>query len=365
MKRASVRATWSNVLWSSLRTITRQAPPRRQPGPADARELDRLRHRAEASAPRLGPLAPVAVEPAVDVLGRHGRTYASATLGGGRRGDPPAHPRLEGRGVDSRGPRPPSRRGGAPTASSCAPTSSNVPKCVTHEALRASQPRSTSSDACHASTSMSGGGVGAQRPAPAAIRTPATSPTYARAVVLVQVGDVVGGVARACRRRGTAARSQRPAAAQHAHVAPPAPARPRPTGAPCRRRRAAARWRQAASRVDQVRRAALVDVDLQCRASAARARPSRPAWSRWMWVSSSARGDLAVERVQQRRGRLDSGPGSTSTSPTCQQQITRSRPEVVDVDARACSGIPAAYLTIRARHEHRPSTACPSATGRG
>src|SRR6202167_4952914 len=33
MNRARVRATWSKVLWSSLRTITRQAPPRPVPGP--------------------------------------------------------------------------------------------------------------------------------------------------------------------------------------------------------------------------------------------------------------------------------------------------------------------------------------------
>src|ERR671922_1541555 len=33
MQRASVNATWSNVLWSSLRTITRQSPPRSLPGP--------------------------------------------------------------------------------------------------------------------------------------------------------------------------------------------------------------------------------------------------------------------------------------------------------------------------------------------
>src|SRR4051794_28162892 len=34
MVRASVSATWSNVLWSSLRTITRQAPPSPLSGPA-------------------------------------------------------------------------------------------------------------------------------------------------------------------------------------------------------------------------------------------------------------------------------------------------------------------------------------------
>src|SRR3954467_4310090 len=33
MRRARVNATWSNVLWSSLRTITRQSPPRSLPGP--------------------------------------------------------------------------------------------------------------------------------------------------------------------------------------------------------------------------------------------------------------------------------------------------------------------------------------------
>src|SRR4051794_39022282 len=34
MVRASVCATWSNVLWSSLRTITRHAPPSPLSGPA-------------------------------------------------------------------------------------------------------------------------------------------------------------------------------------------------------------------------------------------------------------------------------------------------------------------------------------------
>src|ERR1700738_4803321 len=33
MNRASVRATWSNVLWLSLRTITRQLSSRPVPGP--------------------------------------------------------------------------------------------------------------------------------------------------------------------------------------------------------------------------------------------------------------------------------------------------------------------------------------------
>src|SRR3954447_15787977 len=33
-ERASVWATWSDVLWSSLRTITRHSPPRPLPGPS-------------------------------------------------------------------------------------------------------------------------------------------------------------------------------------------------------------------------------------------------------------------------------------------------------------------------------------------
>ena len=45
-------ATWSNVLWSSLRTITRQLPPSPEPGPRVARELDRLGHRSRGY-PRL------------------------------------------------------------------------------------------------------------------------------------------------------------------------------------------------------------------------------------------------------------------------------------------------------------------------
>src|SRR3954447_770292 len=32
--RASVSATWSKVLWLSLRTITRQSPPKPEPGPS-------------------------------------------------------------------------------------------------------------------------------------------------------------------------------------------------------------------------------------------------------------------------------------------------------------------------------------------
>src|SRR6185312_5514166 len=65
---ASVCATWSNVLWSSLRTITRQLPPRPVPGPPvrgssmvwlTARTIARSR---PCGLP-FGLLAPVALEP--------------------------------------------------------------------------------------------------------------------------------------------------------------------------------------------------------------------------------------------------------------------------------------------------------------
>ena len=91
---------------------------------------------------------------------------------------------------------------------------------------------------CRAAASAAG-------PGPSPIRTPATSPTNAVPGRLVQVGDVVGGVARACSRRGS-----RPS------VSPPLSTRRRSSGtghdlAPqalaCRRRRCAWRWRPAAT----------------------------------------------------------------------------------------------------------------------
>src|SRR5438105_321786 len=49
--------------------------------------------------------------------------------------------------------------------------------------------------------------------------------------------------------------------------------------------------------------------------------PVAPAWSRWMWVSSSARGSIAS-----RASTLEAGPGSTTTPSSTYAPITRSRP---------------------------------------
>ena len=59
-----------------------------------------------------------------------------------------------------------------------------------------------------------------------------------------------------------------------------------------------------------------------------------------MWVSSSARGRSSPS-ASSSVGRHDSGPGSTSTSPTCQQPITRGRPRCmrsITLIGRGCSG---------------------------
>ncbi len=53
--------------------------------------------------------------------------------------------------------------------------------------------------------------------------------------------------------------------------------------------------------------------------------PDAPAWSRWMWVSRSARGSQSPS-ASSSVGRHELGPGSISTSSSCQTPITRSRP---------------------------------------
>src|SRR5512132_601924 len=68
IRRARVFATWSNVLWSSLRTITRHSPPSPLPG-------SRVRGISTVSLtlwnlPVL--LAPVAMQPGPQRRGRHG-----------------------------------------------------------------------------------------------------------------------------------------------------------------------------------------------------------------------------------------------------------------------------------------------------
>src|SRR5437764_7815720 len=68
MVRASVKATWSNVLWSSLRTITRQAPPSPLSGPA-------VRGRSMVCGIPLVVAAPVPLEAQVLLIGRRGELH--------------------------------------------------------------------------------------------------------------------------------------------------------------------------------------------------------------------------------------------------------------------------------------------------
>ena len=87
------------------------------------------------------------------------------------------------------------QRSDSRTASSCAGGSSDVPKCVS-ASVCGSQAAIVASERSHASTSMSGGGVGASVSVDGGIRTPAMSPTNATPLSAVEVADVVGGVAR-------------------------------------------------------------------------------------------------------------------------------------------------------------------------
>src|SRR4051794_9791659 len=68
MNRASVRATWSKVLWSSLRTMTRHAPPRPVSGPAVRGSSTGWLTRPMLP---LSTLAPIAIQPRPQCLGRH------------------------------------------------------------------------------------------------------------------------------------------------------------------------------------------------------------------------------------------------------------------------------------------------------
>src|SRR5215218_1912268 len=84
---ARVWATCSNVLWSSLRTITRQAPPRPLPGPAvRGSSTVWLTCRTIARSGRcgglaLGLLAPVSIEARPLLAGRHRARHRPLRLG--------------------------------------------------------------------------------------------------------------------------------------------------------------------------------------------------------------------------------------------------------------------------------------------
>ena len=116
-----------------------------------------------------------------------------------------------------------------------------------------------------------------------------------------------------------APRADRLAAAQARAGWPRAPARPRPTAAPCRRRTGASAL--AMSRLGSIRCGAPrswthTSTSGQRRTSA----PVAPAWSKWMWVSRIRCG--GPSRASSRVWCEDSGPGSTRTSSSSKQQIT-------------------------------------------
>ncbi len=181
---------------------------------------------------------------------------------------------------------------------------------------------------------------------------------------LVQVGHVVRGVSGRvsdleARRRSAA---PRPPARSGSSWAPAAS---RPTAGPSRRRTAAWRCRRAGS-------------GRPCGAHRARGRrprssgqrctsePLAPAWSRWMWVSSRARGRTSPS-ASSSTGRQDVGPGSISTSPTCQQPITRSRPRCMrSITRTAMNGLPArSQASVRSFVGRRRLVSRPSVPRRG
>ena len=154
-----------------------------------------------------------------------------------------------------------------------------------------------------------------------------------RAALLVQVADVVRGVARACRRRACRAGSRRrPAVARW----PRAPARSLPRAAPSHRRRGARRWpagargRSGAGRRARGRRP-------RARASGAPA-PRSPRHGRGGCGSAAA--PAAARRRAPPAGSPSktAGPGSTSMPSTSQQPITCGRPRCMTSMTRIALG---------------------------
>src|SRR4051794_14970256 len=99
MNVASVWATWSKVLWSSLRTITRQASSSPDPGPwTRGSSTVSLTEKAYPGSAGLLALAPVAVEAVPLLLGRQRLEVGGGRGGIGLRGDLVADVLLEGGG---------------------------------------------------------------------------------------------------------------------------------------------------------------------------------------------------------------------------------------------------------------------------
>ena len=183
-------------------------------------------------------------------------------------------------------------------------------------------PGSARSTSCHFSTSMSGGGVGGTVSVCAG--DPHAADVADERGPVVQVGDVMRGVAGRVGdlERAVEQASRHPVRTRRFALRARAPSRP--TAGPCPRRRAGAAL--SSSRAGSIRCGAPRSCTYTSRSGQrSTSEPLAPAWSRWMWVSSSARGRSSPS-ASSSVGRHEPGPGSISTSPTCQQPITRGRP---------------------------------------
>ena len=297
-------ATPSKVLWSSFSTITRQAPPRPDAGPGDRAAA---RRRPPSCGLRLAfpPLAPSSAR-ARPRAGRAARPGCSAHASS-------------------------SSPGAAPVASASMRRNSSRSPRATHPArIR----RRSRTDSRWRSDVLEAAGVGqAQGGRAAALdqvdrREPELHVDVGRrrrregeiarrdahagdvagvglARVGIEVGHVVGRVARrvldlepldrltAGERGHVPLGHRRDLAPEAVHVVPVE----------------LGRRLQEPRRVDHVLRPALVHVDLRC-GNRFTSEPVAPAWSRWMWVSSIARGS---GQPSSSAARLDAGPGSMMT----------------------------------------------------
>ena len=218
---------------------------------------------------------------------------------------------------------------------------------------RAASRRSATATRSTASRSMSGGGVGGSTMSAGSIAHAGRRRPRTPAGVLVQVGDVVRGVARACRRRG----SRRPARRRAARgCAPRARARPRPTGAACRRRTAGRR--SPSSREGSTRcgapRSCTYDLEV---GPAAHQRPGRAGVVEVDVGQQQRARRLAAKRLDQRLHRR-LGPGVDEHVAHLPAADNALAPQVADVDrpdvhVAAGEPTPVESHPMSAAREHR------------
>ena len=218
--------------------------------------------------------------------------------------------------------RAPSPRGGrAPGAARpCGrPGPARAPKCGS--ASRSGlQPSSTSSEERHASRSMSGGGVGGMT-TPGASRTPATSPgnatplSWSRKATWCQAWPGVHADAKRsiCMPSSITVQVRLRVRGSRRRRAPRSD-----------RRTHAARWRPGGrDRSGEARPRGWTNTFRSGQRSTSA--PAAPAWSKWMWVSSSSRG-LRPASAARRLSMPAVGPQSIRTSPESHAPIISGRP---------------------------------------